>query len=188
MNASTRSTQSDRTAWLLVPLLAAALTLAGCSGESGDDTSSQRPQQSQQPAPSGQMGAQSLSAADVTDEQIQTAARIAMSIRMGTQQDRMRMQKEMKAKYGNPQEMDSTEKREARKEMRRRQRKMRKKQMEILQKEAKAEGMDPQTFRSITRAARQDTTLRNRLQAAMKAQMKKQMQERLQQRQGQQGQ
>ena len=186
MNTISHRIRPDHTAWLLIPVLAITLTLVGCSGEDESDTSSPSPQQSQQQNQSGQMGgAQSLSSDDVSDEQIQTAARIAMSMQMGIRQDRIQMQKEMKAKYGNPKEMDSTEKQEARKEMQQRQQDLRKKQMDILQKEAEEEGMDPQMFRSITQSAQQDSTLRKRLQTAMKAQMKEQMQERLKQRQGQ---
>lgn len=115
-----------------------------------------------------------LSSADVSDEQVQKAARIAVSVQMATRQDRMRIRKEMKKKYGNPQQMDSTQKARARKEMRRRQLKMRKKQMKIIQREAKKEGMTSQTFRTLMRSAQQDSTLQKRLQTAMKAQMKQQ--------------
>lgn len=121
---------------------------------------------------------QFLSSADVSDEEVQTAARIAVSVQMATQQDRMRMQKEMQQKYGNPQQMDSTQKARARKEMRRRQMKMQKKQMKIMQQQAEEEGMSPQKFQRLMRSAQQDSTLRKRLQTAMKMQMKKQQSQR----------
>ncbi|MFB6098700.1 MAG: hypothetical protein ABEK84_06250, partial [Salinibacter sp.] len=82
---------------------------------------------------------------------------------------------DIKKKYGNPQQMDSTQKAKARKEIRRRQMKMRKKQMKIMRQKAKKEGMTPKMFQKIMRSARQDSTLKKRLQTAMKAQMQKQM-------------
>ncbi len=174
-------------------VLATALFLVGCSGDDSQSESSQQSAQSsqQQQSPSGQMGpsSETLSSSDVSEEQIQMAARIASSVQMGVQEDRMKMRKDMKEKYGNPKQMDSTRKAKARKEMRRRQMKMRKKQMQIMQEEAKKEGMDPQTFRQIMRSAREDSTLQKRLQTAMKAQMKKRMQQqmknRMQQQEGQ---
>jgi len=130
---------------------------------------------------------ETLSSSDVSEEQIKTTARIAMSVRMGVREDQMKLRKEMKEKYGNPQQMDSTQKAEAQKEMRRRQMKMQKKRMRIMQEEAKREGMDPQMVQRIMRSARQDSTLQKRLQTAMKAQMKKQMQEQMQNRMQQDG-
>lgn len=173
-------------------VLATALFLAGCSGDdsqSGSSTQQSTPSAQQQQGPSGQMGpsSQTLSSSDVSEKQIQMAARIASSVQMGVQKDRMKMQRDMKEKYGNPQQMDSTQKAQARKEMRRRQMKMRKKQMRIMQEEAKNEGMNPQMFRQIMRSARQDSTLKRRLQTAMKAQMKKQMKEQMQNQMQQQG-
>ena len=125
---------------------------------------------------------QVLSSSDVSQQQVQKAARIAMSVQMGTRADRMKMRKEMQEKYGDPQQMDSTQKAKAQKEIRRRQMEMQKKQMKILQEEAKKEGMDPQTFQQIMRSAQQDSTLQNRLQTAMKTQMQKQMKEQMQER------
>lgn len=116
-----------------------------------------------------------LSASEVSQEEIQKAARIAVSVRMSTRKDRMKMRRDMKQKYGNPQEMDSTEKAKARKEIRRRQMKMRKKQMRIMRKQAKKEDLSPQKFQKIMQSARQDSTLKKQLQTAMKAEMQKQM-------------
>jgi len=169
-------------------VLVAPLGLAGCSGDDTESTSSstsqqptQSPQQQERSQQQGQTGQipepgrpQTLSSSDVSEEQLQTAARVAMSVRMGMREDQMQMRKEMKEKYGNPQQMDSTQKQKARKEMRRRQMEMRKKQMSLMQEEAKNEGIDPKTFRQIMRSAQQDSTLQRRLQNAMKAQMKKQ--------------
>jgi len=173
-------------------VLAAVLLVGGCSENAEESASSgaQEPSQSQQQQEPGQMtqprSPQALSSSDVSEQQVQKAARIAMSVQMGTRADRMRMRKEMQEKYGDPQQMDSTQKAKAQKEIRRRQMEMQKKQMKILQEEAKKEGMDPQTFQQIMRSAQQDSTLQNRLQGAMKTQMQKQMQERMQQGAGQQ--
>jgi len=117
---------------------------------------------------------ETLSASDVSQEQIETAARIATTIQSSMRAQQMRMRKQMKQKYGNPQEMDSTQKAKARKEMQRQQMQMRKKQMKMMQQEAEKEGMSTQMFRRIMRSAQQDSTLKKEIQAAMKAQMKKQ--------------
>lgn len=160
-------------------MVTAGLLVAGCSGNDDEADSASSPEASQeQQADPGQMpqsAPQPLSSSDIDDEQLQTAARIAVSVQMSTRQDRMQMQKEMRKKYGNPQQMDSTEKARAQKEMRRRQMEMQKKQMKIIREEAQNVGMDPQTFRQIMRSARQDSTLQKRLQAAMKTQMKEKM-------------
>jgi hypothetical protein len=165
-------------------VLVATPFLAGCSGndtQSDSSTTQQPSQSSQQQGQPGQMpgSGQTLSSSDVNESQVQTAAQIASSIQMGTRADRMKMRKDMKEKYGNPQQMDSTQKAQARKEMRRRQMKMR--------KEAKKAGMDPQMFRQIMRSAQQDSTLQKRLQTAMKAQMQKRMKQQLQKRKQQGG-
>ena len=160
-------------------VLVAPLVLAGCSGDNTESSPSQQSTQSpQQPGQSGQVPApgtpQTLSSSEVSEDQLQTAAQIALSVQMGMREDQMQMRKEMKEKFGNPQQMDSTQKAKARKEMRRRQMEMRKKQMSLMQQEAKNAGLDPRTFRQIMRSAQQDSTLRQRLQTAMKAQLKKQ--------------
>jgi len=80
----------------------------------------------------------------------------------------------MKKKYGNPQEMDSTQKANAKREMRKQQMKMRKQQMKMMQQEAQKEDMDPAMFRRIMRSAQKDSTLQKQLQQAMQSQMKQQ--------------
>lgn len=122
--------------------------------------------------PQGNM--ETLSSDDVSDEQIEKTARIAIKAQMSTQKERMQLRKEMKQKYGNPQQMDSTQKANARREMRKRQMAMRKKQMKVMQQEAKNEDMDPKMVRRILRSAQQDSTLGKRLKKAMKAEMKNQ--------------
>lgn len=174
-------------------VLVATPFLAGCSGNDtqSDSSTSQQPSQqgTQQQGQPGQMpgSGQTLSSSDVNESQVQTAAQIASSVQMGTRADRMKMRKDMKEKYGNPQQMDSTQKAKAQKEMRRRQMKMRKKQMKIMQEEAEKAGMDPKMFRQIMRSAQQDSTLQKRLRTAMKAQMQKRMQKQLQKRKKQGG-
>lgn len=129
------------------------------------------------PAAFGQMPQQdttvTLTAADVSQEQIQKAARIAATVQSSMRAQQMKLRKQMKQKYGNPQQMDSTKKAKARKEMRRRQMKMRKQQMKMMQQEAKKENMDPKMFQRIMRSARKDSTLKKQLQSAMRAEMKK---------------
>jgi len=115
-----------------------------------------------------------LSSEDVSDEEIQKAARIAAKARMSTQKDRRKMQKNMKKKYGNPQEMDSTEKAEMRREVRKKRMAMQKKMMKAMQKEARKENMDPQRVTLILQSTRQDPELGKRFKKAMKAEMKKQ--------------
>ena len=128
------------------------------------------------PAALGQMPQQdttvTLSADDVSQEQIQKAARIAATVQTSMRAQQMKIRKQMKQKYGNPQQMDSTQKANAKREMRRQQMKMRKKQMKMLQQEAQKEQMDLKMFRRIMRSARQDSTLKKQLQSAMRAQMK----------------
>jgi membrane-associated HD superfamily phosphohydrolase len=121
-----------------------------------------------------QGNSQSLSSSDISDEEIQKVASIAVSAQMATQEERMKMRKEMKQKYGNPQEMDSTQKAQARREMRKRQMAMQKKTMQAMRKEAKSEDMDPKRVQRILQSARQDKTLGKRLQKALKAEAKRQ--------------
>jgi len=166
--------------WLLVPVLIAALVLVGCSGD-GDNSDSASNGETTQNQMANPSELETLSADDVSDEQLQKVARIAMSVQQGTRADRMQMRKDMKEKYGNPQQMDSTQKAKAQKEIRQRQMKLKKKQMDIMQKEAEKEGMETKQFRQIMRSAQQDSTLQKRLRTAMKKQMQQRMQERLKQ-------
>lgn len=117
---------------------------------------------------------QLLSSEEVDEQQVKTAARIAVSVRKSTQGDQMKLRKDMQKKYPNPQQMDSTEKARARNEMRQRQMKIRKKQMKVMQQQANEEGMSPKLFQRIMRSAQRDSTLRQRLQTALKMEMKNQ--------------
>lgn len=117
---------------------------------------------------------EALSSSDVSDQEVQKVARIMMTVRSSTRADRMKMRKEMKQKYGNPQQMDSTKKAQARREMRKRQMAMQKKTMKIMQEEAKKEEIDPKRVQRILQSTQQDSTLQQRLRQAMKAQMKQQ--------------
>jgi len=130
------------------------------------------------PGAFGQMPQQrdttTLSASEVSQEQIDKAARIAATVQKSMRAQQMKMRKQMKKKYGNPQEMDSTQKANAKREMRRQQMKMRKQQMKMMQQEAQKENMDPAMFQRIMRSAQKDSTLKKQLQQAMRAQMKQQ--------------
>lgn len=130
------------------------------------------------PAAFGQMPqpdtSQLLSSSEVGQEQIQKVARIAVAVRKATQPDQMKLRKDMQKKYPNPQQMDSTEKVKARKEVRRRQMQVQKKRMKIMQQQANEEGMGPQMFQRIIRSAQRDSTLGKRLQSAVKEEMKNQ--------------
>lgn len=124
----------------------------------------------------GQMpqgNAKTLSSSDVSDEQVQKVARILVATRMSTQQMQMKKRREMKQKYGNPQQMDSTKKEQAKREMMKHRRKVRKKQMQTMQKQAKKEGMNPKMVRRVMTSAQQDSTLQQRLRQAMKSEMQK---------------
>lgn len=129
------------------------------------------------PAALGQVPQQdttvTLTADDVSQEQIEKAARIAATVQTAMREQQMKMRKEMKQKYGNPQQMDSTQKAKAKREMRRQQMKMRKEQMKMLKQEAQKEEMDLKMFRRIMRSARKDSTLKKKIQTAMQAEMKK---------------
>ena len=118
-----------------------------------------------------------LSSEDVSDEELQKAARIAMKAQKSTRKDRMKMRKDMKKKYGNPQEMDSTQKAKARREMRKKQVAMQKKMRKVMQKEAKKEDMNPKRVNMILRSTRQDAELKKRFKKAMQSVMKNQRSE-----------
>lgn len=124
-----------------------------------------------------------LSSSDVTDEQVQKAASIAVALQMSGRQMRMEMQKQMREKYGNPQQMDSTQKAQMQQDRRRQMQQMRKRQMKMMQQKAQEEDLEMKMFQRIMRSARQDSTLQQRLRTAMKTQMK----QRQSQMQGQQG-
>jgi transcriptional regulator of acetoin/glycerol metabolism len=119
---------------------------------------------------------ETLSSDEVSDEQVQKVARIVLAARQSTRQMQMEKRREMKKKYGNPQQMDSTKKAQAKREMMKHQRKVRKKQMKALQQQAKKEGMNPKMVRRIMTSAQQDSTLQQRLRKAMKAEMKQRSQ------------
>jgi hypothetical protein len=110
-----------------------------------------------------------LSSEDVSDEELQKAAQIAVKAQMSTQKDRMKMRKDMKKKYGNPQEMDSTEKAKMRRDVRKKRMAMQKKMKKVMQKEAKKEDMDPQRVNLILQSTQQDAELKKRFKKAMKS-------------------
>jgi len=115
-----------------------------------------------------------LSSSDVSDEEVQKVARVLITARQSTRQMQMQKRREIKKKYGNPKEMDSTKKAQAKREMMQHQRKVRKKQMKAMQNEAEKENMNPKRVRRIMMSAQQDSTLQQRLRKAMKSEMKNQ--------------
>lgn len=115
-----------------------------------------------------------LSSSDVSDEEINKVAKIAVKTQMATRKQRRKMRQDMKKKYGNPQQMDSTQKAKARKEIRKKQMAMRKKTMKVLQKESKKEGMEAMKVQRVLQSARKDSTLQQRLRKAMKKEAKAQ--------------
>lgn len=117
---------------------------------------------------------QLLSSSDVTEQQLNKTARIWVAIAQSARKDQKKLRQDMENKYGNPQQMDSTQKAKARNEMRRRQMQMQKKQMKLLQQQAKKEGLNPKLVQRIMQSARQDSTLGARLKKAVQAEMKKQ--------------
>ena len=111
-----------------------------------------------------------ISSSEVSDAQLQKVVQVLMEVRSATRSDRMQMRKDMKEMQS--QEMDSTQKAQARKKMRQRQMALRKKQQKIMQKKVKEVNMDPKMFRRIMRSMRKDPELQKRLKAAMQEQMK----------------
>jgi hypothetical protein len=108
--------------------------------------------------------APSLSSSDVSDAEIQAAAEIIVSMQV----QRQEMRKKMMEKYGNPQEMDSTQRRKARMEIM-------KKRQSLMQKKSKEVGMKPQRLGQIMKSARQDSTLRSRVRTAVKQKRQERM-------------
>jgi hypothetical protein len=109
-------------------------------------------------------GGATLSSEDVSDQEIQSAAEIIVAMQFQRQQ----MRKQMMQKYGNPQEMDSTQRRKARMEIM-------KKRQALMQKKTKEEGLSAQRLQQIMKSARQDSTLRTRVRSAVQARRQEQM-------------
>lgn len=144
------------------------------------------------PAAAAQMPQESdttqMSSSDVSDEQVEQAANIAVDLQMSGREMRQEMQKEMQEKYGNPQEMDSTDKAAMQKERQQQMQQMQKEQMKMMEEKAEEEGLDVEMFQKIMQSARQDSTLQERLRTAMKSKMEEEgMQQPQQGGQGQQG-
>ena len=150
-----RSTTSFR---LSVLLLALAFLVPGVLAQQGP------PQTGGQPP--------MLSSSDVSDQELDKVAKVAVKTQMATRKDRQKLRRDMKKKYGNPQEMDSTQKAKARKEIRKKQMAMRKKTMKTLQKEAKKEGLEASKVQRVLQSARKDSTLKKRLETAMREEAK----------------
>jgi len=97
-----------------------------------------------------------LASEDVPDEEIEAAAEIVVTMQM--QQRRMRQ--EMRQQYGNPQAMDSTQRRQARREI------MQEREA-LMQQKTEEEGLSPQRLNLIMNSARRDSTLRGRMKTAV---------------------
>lgn len=117
---------------------------------------------------------ETLSSDDVSDEELEKVARIAVKTQMATRKERMQMRKTMKKKYGNPQQMDSTQKAQARREIRKQKMAMQKKSMKVMRQESKNEDMDPKRVQIILRSTQQDSALGKRFKKAAKAAMQNQ--------------
>ena len=98
----------------------------------------------------------SLASEDVPDAEIEAAAEIVVAMQM----HKRRLAQEMRQRYPSPQAMDSTQRRQARKELRQERRAM-------MQQKTEEEGLSPQRLSSIMNSARRDSTLRERMQTAV---------------------
>jgi hypothetical protein len=78
---------------------------------------------------------------------------------MQMQQQKMRTR--MREKYGNPQEMDSTQRRKARQEVMSTRR-------ALMEEKTEEVGMSPERLGAIMQAARRDSVLRRRVQSAVR--------------------
>lgn len=108
----------------------------------------------------GGSGSPQMSPSDVSDDQIESVARVVVALQQ--------LQAQFRQQYGNPQNMDSTQVAQARRQMMQEQRR-------VMQEKAKEQGMTPQKVTQIIQVARQDSTLRTEMQAAIqKVQQEKQ--------------
>lgn len=97
-----------------------------------------------------------ISSEDVADEEIDAAAEIIVAMQM----QRQEMRTQMREEYGNAQEMDSTQRRNARQEL------MRERQA-LMQRKAEEEGLSAQRLGRLMQSARRDSTLRARIRTAV---------------------
>jgi hypothetical protein len=119
-----------------------------------------------QGGPGGGMGGptETLSSEDVSEEEVDAAAEIIVAMQMQRQQ----MRTDMREKYGNPQEMDSTQRREARTEI------MQKRQA-LMEKKTEEEDLSADRLGLIMKSARKDSTLRKRVRTAVQEKRKARM-------------
>lgn len=106
----------------------------------------------------------SLSSDDVSDREVNAAAHIIVTMQIHRQEMRRRMME----RYGNPQEMDSTQRREAR-------RRIREKRQDLFQQTAQEQDLSPQRLTRIMKAARTDSALQTRMQRAVRTLQQEQM-------------
>mgnify|MGYP006426292423 CR=1 FL=1 len=107
----------------------------------------------------GGQGGPSLSPSDVTDSQIESAARIVVAMQQ--------LQQKYREEYGNPQNLDSSKVAEVR-------RKLMKEQQQVMSQKVEEEGLNMQTFQQIMQTARQDSTLRTEMRSAIMEMRKQQ--------------
>ena len=107
-----------------------------------------------QVGPGGSSG--DISSDDVSDAEIAAAAEIIVALQM----QRQEMRTQMRETYGNPQEMDSTQRRQARQEL------MQKRQA-LMQQKTEEEDLSAQRLGRLMQSARQDSTLRARIRTAV---------------------
>lgn len=125
-----------------------------------------------------QQGQEMLSSSDVSDEELQMVASVVASAQMNSREEQMKIRKRMRQMQQNMQEMDSTEKAQAKRKLRMRQMKMRKKmQQDMKQAVAEKEGMEWSRAQKILRSTQQDQELGKRFKKAIKMAMKEQQPE-----------
>lgn len=118
-----------------------------------------------QGGPGGMGGTtETLTSDEVSDQEIDAAAEIIVAMQM----QRQEMRREMRKEYGNPQEMDSTQRREARSEI------MQKRQA-LMQEKTEEEDLSAQRLGLIMKSARQDSTLRERVRTAVQKKRQERM-------------
>lgn len=99
-----------------------------------------------------------MSPDEVSEAEIDAAAEIIVAMQMQRQELRTQMREE----YGNPQEMDSTQRRSARQELMRR-------RQALMQEKTEEEDLSARRLGRLMQSARQDSTLRARIRTAVQA-------------------
>jgi len=135
--------------FVLALAFAAPTTFAQSGSEAGDNASAV------------------LSSEDVSEKEVGAAAEVIVTMQMHRQE----MQMKMRQKYGNPQEMDSTQRREAR-------RRIMKERQTLMQEKTQEENLSAERLGLIMKSARQDSTLRKRLKTTVQEKRRDEMAQR----------